>query len=297
MFLRLFACAATSLFCLVSTTAQCGPVPASVVEKPALASPMHMLAVDGTVSYRERIALPPGYTLVVRLLDVSRQDAPATEVARVELSPDRQVPVPFRLEVEEARIDERMTYAVEATIFVDGQRRFITDTLYTVLTRGKGHRVHLVLVGAGVNRGPAATPKSFVLPDGGASPVTGAATPPQKPEHGGDGAQPVPVVNDGASPSAPVDAGGVKPGQPAQSGQPAVSPATPPSPEKQGEGKDGTAVKDSEAKQGGGASPVPATPTGEPAAPEGTSGAVPPPVPASSGTPGTPPGTPGTPAP
>lgn len=256
MFLRLFACAATSFFCLMSTAAQCGPVPASVVEKPALASPMHMLAVDGTVSYRERIALPPGYTLVVRLLDVSRQDAPATEVSRVELSPDRQVPVPFRLEVEEARIDERMTYAVEATIFVDGQRRFITDTLYTVLTRGKGHRVHLVLVGAGVNRVPSTEPRPFVLPAGDAAPPQGAA-------HSGDGAQ-----------SEPADA-------------PAASPVTPAAPEKQGGESDGATVKDSEAKQSEGSSSVPAASSEDAATPEAVPEAVPHPGPATPGTPGT----------
>lgn len=176
---RLFICGATSLLCLLASTALCGPVPAAAVEKPAASmAVVHKLAVDGTITYRERIALPPGYTVVVRLLDVSRQDAPATEVARVEMTPERQVPVPFRLEVEEARIDQRMTYAVEATIFVDGQRRFITDTLYTVLTRGQGHRVHLVLVGTGGRSdkdGARQGPKPFVLPVdglGAPSPVT-----------------------------------------------------------------------------------------------------------------------------
>ena len=38
------------------------------------------LFVSGTVNYRERMALPPDAVVEVQLLDVSRQDAPATIV-------------------------------------------------------------------------------------------------------------------------------------------------------------------------------------------------------------------------
>lgn len=50
-------------------------------------TPASRATVTGTVTYRERIALPPGATVTVRLQDVSRADAPAEVLAEEMIVP------------------------------------------------------------------------------------------------------------------------------------------------------------------------------------------------------------------
>lgn len=101
--------------------------------------------LSGTAFYRERIALPPSAVFVATLEDVSRADAPAEVLGRVEVAPAGQVPIAFAIPYDPARIDPRFTYAVRATIRVDGRLRFTTTTVHPVLTRGHGDRVELLL--------------------------------------------------------------------------------------------------------------------------------------------------------
>jgi putative lipoprotein len=93
-------------------------------------------SVTGSVSYRERIALSPDQaTLVVRLLDVSRADAPSIEIAAMRQSVSNP-PMVFILPYDAADIDPRMSYAVEAKIVdADGNLMFRNDQAYGVLTR------------------------------------------------------------------------------------------------------------------------------------------------------------------
>lgn len=93
--------------------------------------------LTGTVSYRERIALPPDSAITVRLLDVSRLDAPAVIVAEQVIKAARGVPAPFELKYEPKRIDPKNTYIVSATIAdAAGRIQWVTDTRYPVLTNG-----------------------------------------------------------------------------------------------------------------------------------------------------------------
>ncbi|MFV9503790.1 MAG: YbaY family lipoprotein [Oscillochloridaceae bacterium umkhey_bin13] len=94
-------------------------------------------AVTGTVSYLQRIALAPNAVVEVKLVDVSRADAPAIVISSLSFVSDgRQVPLPFELRYDPSQIDERMTYAVQARITIDGQLTFINTQNYSVLTRG-----------------------------------------------------------------------------------------------------------------------------------------------------------------
>jgi YD repeat-containing protein len=102
--------------------------------------------VSGTVSYRQRIALPPNTQIVVQLLDVSRQDAPAEVLATETITlGDRQVPVPFTLAYNPDRIIANNTYAVNARILVDGNLQFISTTRYAVITQGAPNQVDVVV--------------------------------------------------------------------------------------------------------------------------------------------------------
>ena len=92
------------------------------------------IAVSGSIAYRERIALPPTAQIEVRLDDVSRADAPATNMATQSFASEgRQVPFAFTLTVDRADIDPRHSYAVSARITdADGKLMFITDTRNSV---------------------------------------------------------------------------------------------------------------------------------------------------------------------
>lgn len=102
--------------------------------------------VDGTVTYLQRIALPPEAVIQVQLVDVSRADAPAIVLATTSFQAGgRQVPFAFALPYDPARIDERYTYAVQARITLDGQLRFISTERYAVITRGNPTTVEVIV--------------------------------------------------------------------------------------------------------------------------------------------------------
>lgn len=102
--------------------------------------------VTGTVTYLQRSALPPTATVRVQLADVSRADAPAVVLAEQRIDAQgRQVPFAFELPYDPAKIDARMSYAVQARIEDGGRLLFINDTRYAVITRGAPMHVEMVL--------------------------------------------------------------------------------------------------------------------------------------------------------
>ena len=104
-------------------------------------------SVRGTVSYRERLTLTPGASLVVELRDVSYADAAAPLIARQTISDPGQVPIGFSVEYNRDDIDPRNTYSISARIIEsDGRTAFTNDTAYDVITRGNPDRVDMLLV-------------------------------------------------------------------------------------------------------------------------------------------------------
>ncbi|MGE0241223.1 MAG: YbaY family lipoprotein [Parvibaculaceae bacterium] len=101
----------------------------------------------GRVTYRERIALPPEALLEVRLLDVSLADAPARSLAVTRVKTRHRMPIPYRLRLDDAKIQRGRTYALQARITVRGKLWFITTTRHTVFGDGPDEtdiRVELV---------------------------------------------------------------------------------------------------------------------------------------------------------
>jgi putative lipoprotein len=93
--------------------------------------------LTGRVTYRTRAALPAGAVIDVRLLDVSRMDAPAVVLGRAEIvTQGEQVPVPFVVGYDAAAIDERFRYTVQVTITIEGRVAYRTTTAHSVLTSG-----------------------------------------------------------------------------------------------------------------------------------------------------------------
>ena len=104
-------------------------------------------SVTGSVTYRERLALTQGATLVVELRDVSYADASAPLIARQTISDPGQVPVNFKVRYNRDDIDSRNTYSIQARIVEsDGRLAFTNDTAYEVITRGNPDKVDMLLV-------------------------------------------------------------------------------------------------------------------------------------------------------
>jgi putative lipoprotein len=104
-------------------------------------------AITGTVSYRQHVSLPPDAVIVIHLQDVYIQDAPSPFLAEFKTTVGQQnVPIPFTLKYDPAKIDPNHPYVVEASILVHEHLRFTNDTSYPVLTKGHPAKVDIILV-------------------------------------------------------------------------------------------------------------------------------------------------------
>lgn len=101
--------------------------------------------IEGSVLYRERMALPPNAVVEIRLLDVSKMDVAAEVIAETRITPETQVPIRFALEYDPAKIDQRYSYSVQARILVDGRLWFISTQSNPVLTRGHPDEVEILV--------------------------------------------------------------------------------------------------------------------------------------------------------
>ena len=118
-------------------------------------------AITGHVLGRERIAPPPGAVVRVRLEVFDNPERPPRRVAEVEFPIEgRQVPIPFTLPYDPARIVPDRRYRVTATIRSGDEILFSSRATYAVLTRGAPSRVDIVVepAGSGARRPRTPTP-------------------------------------------------------------------------------------------------------------------------------------------
>jgi putative lipoprotein len=102
--------------------------------------------VSGTVAYRERIAMPENAVLTMQLQDVSLADAPAKVIAEQKFTfAGHQVPLPFEVHYDSAKIDPQHTYALSARITVNEQLMFMNTTTYRVITQGNPVKADILL--------------------------------------------------------------------------------------------------------------------------------------------------------
>jgi putative lipoprotein len=114
--------------------------------KPATAKPQAVTAsITGIVSCRERIALLLQDEVEIKLLDVSQQDALATVIAKHNITPQRQMPVPFKISYDPAKINPTHIYAVQARILRNGQVYFISTTPRYVITHGHPNTIEVLV--------------------------------------------------------------------------------------------------------------------------------------------------------
>lgn len=89
--------------------------------------------IEGNVMYRERMMLPQGSRVEVKLVDVSRADAPSVTIASTEIADAPASPIPYKLTYDPKLIDARGRFALQATIFHGDQMLFTTTTHHPAL--------------------------------------------------------------------------------------------------------------------------------------------------------------------
>jgi putative lipoprotein len=106
------------------------------------------VTLNGTVSYRQRIALPQDARLKVTISDVSLMDVAAPVIAEIETeTAGRQVPISFALDYDAARVKPGRSYAVSARIVdASGKLLWITDTRFDLPAPGTPADLMLVQV-------------------------------------------------------------------------------------------------------------------------------------------------------
>jgi putative lipoprotein len=109
--------------------------------------------ITGTVTYRERIALPPDASVQVRLDDASQPEMPPKLVAETTVpTAGKQVPIPFELPYRAADIVASRRYVVRAKIVAGGKTLFSSKTPYPVITRGAPTKLEILVQQGGGGR-------------------------------------------------------------------------------------------------------------------------------------------------
>jgi uncharacterized lipoprotein YbaY len=95
---------------------------AALVGVLAVAQQNQPLIIKGSLTYLARIALPPDSRAVVELRDAAAPEGtPAVAEQRIDLE-GRQVPVPFQLSVDRAKLSSGKRYVVRgAIVSADGR--------------------------------------------------------------------------------------------------------------------------------------------------------------------------------
>lgn len=105
--------------------------------------------VAGTVTYRQRVALPRGAVLTVKIIDASRSDSPVVAEQKIETD-GRQVPFEFGIAYDRRKISENARYVLNAEIRdASGRLLFITDQQYPVITQGNPRNADIIVVPVG----------------------------------------------------------------------------------------------------------------------------------------------------
>lgn len=109
-------------------------------------------AVTGTLTYLQRIALPPDAVVTVRIEDVSKADAPAEVIGEQVFNTEgAQVPLPFKVPYDPDKIEQNHSYSIRARIEdSSGKLLFINDTNIPVITNGNPTQdIEVILVQVG----------------------------------------------------------------------------------------------------------------------------------------------------
>ena len=101
--------------------------------------------LNGTVTYRQRVALTPQAEVHVELRGVPPANGEPTLIAKKVITRPGQVPVAFSLEYDPSRILAGHAYVVSARIADRGQLAFVTESPIPVLTTGAPPTIEILV--------------------------------------------------------------------------------------------------------------------------------------------------------
>lgn len=107
---------ASLLFLLIGSAMVACTLPAGTGQGSAL--------ITGTVTYRERMAVPTDAVVRVSLEDVSKMDVPSTTIAETRFNASGGPPYAFALSYDPAKIEHGGRYSLRASIRLDGRLLF-----------------------------------------------------------------------------------------------------------------------------------------------------------------------------
>jgi putative lipoprotein len=117
---------------------------------PGVASAQSPAAVSGTLTYRERVALPANAIVTVQIAELRAGAAPQVIAEQRFTTNGAQPPFRYTISYDPARINASAQYTIQSNISVDGQARFSTNQVYRVITGGAPvSDVNIVLVSSG----------------------------------------------------------------------------------------------------------------------------------------------------
>lgn len=105
--------------------------------------------INGTATYRERIALPPGAVFEAVLEDVSLTDAPPVELGRTAIADPGTPPIGFSISYDPAKAKPGGVFAVRAQISVGRKIIFVSDKMHPVPIPGDGADVDIWMIKVG----------------------------------------------------------------------------------------------------------------------------------------------------
>jgi uncharacterized lipoprotein YbaY len=102
-------------------------------------------AITGTITYRDRSALPRDAVATVELRELVRNDIPPITIARQTVTGIRSVPIQFSLDYDPTQVDNRRSYMLFATITSQGRPIYSTRTGVPTLGNRPTSNVQLVV--------------------------------------------------------------------------------------------------------------------------------------------------------
>lgn len=142
--------------CMFMLIAGCGEneMTASTATREVVSTPLTADSdtgvVTGLVTYSEPISLYPNVVVSVKLLDVSRLDAPSVTVSEQVFENAESLPLEFEVRYDKSDIDERATYSIQVSITQGDVLLFANDTAYDVITYGQPSHVEVPVVSVGI---------------------------------------------------------------------------------------------------------------------------------------------------
>lgn len=104
-----------------------------------------MARLDGSIWYRERMALSPNAKIIVQLEDIARADAPSDVIATVRLGPEGGPPWAFSIVYDPASLHQRGRYVMRVRIEADGRLLFTNTESIPAFDRASGEPLEILV--------------------------------------------------------------------------------------------------------------------------------------------------------